>query len=529
MAFRTHRYTSNTANHSLRFFASIALAWVAMSGIGSAQNITTVAGGYLGEGVPTTEVALNDASGVFLDGDGNLYIADTMNNRVRKVDASGAITTVAGGGTASPGNGGPATEASLNAPVAVFADGSDNLYIAESSKIRKVDSSGTISTIAGGGSFGNIGDGGPAIRAFLNPSGIYVDDSGNLYIADNQRVRKVDASGTISTVAGNGTFGFSGDGGPATEAQLGARDVFVDGSGNLYIADSDNNRIRKVDPSGIISTVAGGGNPPFLGIGDGAAATDARLNIPSGVYMDGSGNLYIADRSNHRIRKVDPSGIITTVAGNGTQGFSGDGGPGTEASLNNPSDVFGDGAGNLYIADLSNRRIRKVDTAGTISTVAGGYIGDGGPATQASLISPQDLFLDSSGNIYIADKDNHRIRKVDPSGTITTIAGGGSVDGDGGPATEASLSSPAAIFLDGSDNLYIVDTGNGRIRKVDAAGAITTVAGGGNPPFPGIGDGGPATDASLILLCQLMDRLVSFWQTGGYQWTSKHRQTLCPS
>ena len=216
-----------------------------------------------------------------------------------------------------------------------------------------------------------------------------VDASGNLYIADtgNNRIRKVSATGIITTVAGNGSAGYSGDGGPATSAQLdGPEGVAVDGSGNLYIADTCNNRIRKVSATGIITTVAGNGSAGYSG--DGGPATSAQLSLPAGVAVDGSGNLYIADSGNNRIRKVSATGIITTVAGNGSPGYSGDGGPATSAQLNQPAGVAVDASGNLYIADSSNNRIRKVSATGIITTVAGngfdGYSGDGGPATSAA-------------------------------------------------------------------------------------------------------------------------------------------------
>ena len=477
--------------------------------VDSSGNISTVAGngtrGYTGDGVAATATGLRNPSGVALDGSGNLYIVDTNNHRIRKVDSSGNISTVAGNGTFGfSGDGAAATDARLQNPRGVAVDGSGNLYIAarNNHRIRKVDaSSGNISTVAGTGTAGFSGDGAAATAAQLNfPQDMAVDGSGNLYIADrsNYRIRKVDSSGNISTVAGNGTSGFSGDGAAATAAQLNApRAMALDGSGNLYIADSNNNRIRKVDSSGNISTVAGGGP-----LGDGGAAVAAQLNFPWGVGLDGSGNLYIADSNNHRIRKVDSSGNISTVAGTGTSGFSGDGGAATAAQLHFPYGVALDGSGNLYIADRDNQRIRKVDTAGVISTVAGSsttgaFSGDGGAATDARLNNPWDVALDGSGNLYIADRDNNRIRKVDSSGNITSVAGNGTsgFSGDGAAATAAQLNSPWDVALDGSGNLYIADTSNHRIRKVDSSGNISTVAGTGTSGFSG--DGAAATAARL--------------------------------
>ena len=479
--------------------------------------ITTVAGdgttAFSGDGGPATSASLSP-SGVAVDSSGNLFIADSRNNRIRKVSPSGIITTVAGDGTtAFSGDGGPATSASLYLNVGgVAVDGSGNLFIADCvhNRIRKVSSDGIITTVAGGGASG-LGDGGPATSVALSfPSGVAADAAGNFFIADtiNNRIRKVSPSGTITTVAGNGTQGFSGDGGSATSAALQIHEVAVnptgiavDGSGNLFIGDTDNERIRKVATNGIITTVAGNGAYGFSG--DGGPATSASLQVSAfsngggAVAVDGSGNIFIADTFNQRIRKVSPSGIITTVAGNGAYGFSGDGGPATSASLSRSSDVAVDGSGNLFIADFQNGRIRKVSPSGIITTIAGGGnsgLGDGGPATSASL-SPGGIAVDTSGNLFIADSRNYRIRKVSLSGTITTVAGNGTsaFDGDGGPAISSSLSNPGSVGVDGSGNLFIVD--NQRIRKVSTSGIIATVAGNGSNGFSG--DGGPATSASL--------------------------------
>ena len=489
--------------------------------VDSAGGISTVAGtgerGFGGDGGPAVNAQLSAPSGVALDGAGNLFIADTDNHRIRKVDATGTITTVAGSGLPAFGgdgrDGGPATAARLSAPSGVAVDGAGNLFIAESfyNRIRKVDSAGVITTVAGTGEFfgGFSGDGGPATAARLrSPGGVALDGAGNLFIADsgNNRIRKVDATGTITTIAGTGEYGFSGDGGPAIQAALNyPSGVALDGAGNVYIADTYNHRIRKVDSAGVITTVAGAGEFGFGG--DGGPAIQAALNYPSDVVADGAGNLFIAATENHRIRKVDSAGVITTVAGAGSFGFGGDGGPATAAQLRSPGGVALDGAGNLFIADTDNHRIRKVDSAGTITTIAGTGervvalilldVGDGGPATAAPLSSPSGVAADGAGNLFIAATDNHRIRKVDSAGVISTVAGSsfGAFGGDGGPAVQAALFYPSGVAVDGAGNLFIADTDNHRIRKVDSAGVISTVAGVGSFGFSG--DGGPAIQAAL--------------------------------
>jgi hypothetical protein len=344
---------------------------------------------------------------------------------------------------------------------------------------------GDITTFAGTGVRGYSGDAGPATSAQIGfTSGLDVGQDGTLYIADatNNRVRVVAPSGVITTVAGTGTAGNAGDGGPATSALLrNPTDVAVDPSGAYYIADEMNHVVRKVDGQGNISTVAGTGTAGFSG--DGGAATSAALNLPIDVALDAAGNLYIADSGNSRVRKVNASShVITTVAGTGVAGFSGDGGAATGAQLNQPAGVTVDANGALLVGDTQNNRIRRVDTSGTITTVAGngtyGYGGDGGAATSAALGHPNRVAVDSAGNLFVADPSNQRIREV-AGGTINTIAGSGTsgFSGDGGAATSASLSNPNAVALDADGNLYISDSLNYRIRRVDAIGSVPTPQG----------------------------------------------------
>lgn len=499
----------------------------------------------LGDGGPATRACLFPTA-VAADGHGNLYIADATLCRVRKVDSlTGIITTVAGNGTClDGGDGGPATAASLYEPDSLSFDKAGRLYIAQwgDGRIRRMGTNGVMETVAGGGTCQpdqdlDSGDGGPARRATLcGPASVRLDAAGDLYVADRggDRVRRVDqATGVITTVAGDGATFYGGDGGPATSAGLPRPDgVGVDAAGNVVISEWTT-RIRRVDhATGIISTLAGNGsgpdatpNAPGLGdgySGDGLRATAATLQYPAGVAVSPGDNLYIADTENNRVRAIDhATGIITTVAGTGVQSESGDGGPAARAALNQPAAVAFDAAGDLYVADYGNGPgvVRMVDHAtGAISTVAGGgtctgtAVGDGGPAIQAclSLGIPAGLAVDSAGNLYISDTYHYRVREVSKAtGIITSVAGNGTFSylcgacGDGGPATSSSVSTTGLTF-DAAGELVISDTGHDLVRKVDSTGTISTIAGSvprGKTPFANAsytGDGGPATKATLF-------------------------------
>ena len=540
-------------------------------------TITTVAGGVGGPAKATT-VAVSPCGARFAGG--SLYVGDIA--AVRQISlASGQLTTPVGTGSTTPlGDAGPATQASLNGSCTAVLDPAGNLVVADifDNRIRVVAAitgtfygkhmtAGDIYTVAGDGSLGFSGDGGPATGAQLNsPQSVAVDGAGNLVITDthNNRIRVVAAAtgtfykqamtaGDIYTVAGGGKH--LGEGGPATNGQLDTpQNVTTDGVGNLVIADTFHERIRVVAgkagtfygramAAGNIYTVAGNGIEGFSG--DGAAATSAELGDPNDVVTDGAGNLVIADTTNSRIRVVAAStgtfygkamtaGDIYTVAGNGIEGFSGNGGPATSAELNEPQGVTVDGSGDLVIADSMNNRVRvvaastgkfygKAMTAGDIYTIAGtGTIkssGDGGPATAAELLAPEGVAVDGTGNVVIADTSNSRIRvaaagtgtfygQAMTAGDIYTVAGTGkrAFAGDGGPATSAALRSPYGIATDSAGDLLIADTFNSRARMVAAhtgtffgqamtAGDIYTIAGNGKVGFAG--DGGPATGAKL--------------------------------
>jgi hypothetical protein len=556
-------------------------------------DIYTVAGGGStgAEGVPATQALLFGPSDIAVDRVGNLVIDDRDNLRIRVVAArtgafygkamtAGDIYTVAGRGTLGPlGDGGPAWHAGLAFPDGVIVDRAGNLVIGDSgnNRIRVVAGStgtfyaqamtkGDIYTIAGTGTAGFSGDGGPATGAELSGPGTpALDAAGNLVFADsgNERIRVLAEStgtfygqamttGDIYTIAGMGTQGFAGDGGPATGAQFqGPLGVAVDSAGNVVIGDVNNNRVRVVAAStssfygqamtaGDIYTIAGNGSLGFSG--GGGPATRAQLNAPTGVALDGAGNLVVVDAGNYRVRAVAAAsgtfygramtkGDIYTIAGTGTQGSAGDGGPATGAELDSPVAVAVDAAGNLVLSDFDLVRVvagrtgtfyGQAMTAGDIYTVAGngtrGFSGDGGPATSAELGGPGTVAIDAAGNLVIPDTANSRVRVVAThtgtfygqamtAGDIYTVAGRAlrGFSGDGGPATAAKLNGAEAVAVDAAGNLVIADTGNERIRVVAeatgtfygqamTAGDIYTVAGGGTG---GLGDGGPAKRASF--------------------------------
>ena len=563
----------------------------------TARRIYTLAGtgkaGFSGDGGPAAQAQLNRPSGVAADGNGNLLIADSNNDQVRVVAGSsgtyygqamtaGDIYSIAGDGTAGfAGDGGPATAAEVSFPTGLAVDGSGNLLIADygNTRVRVVAAAsgtfygqamtaGDIYTVAGDGSAGFAGDGGAATSAELAfPNGVAVDAHGNLLIADygNNRIRAVAASsgtfygramtaGDIYTVAGDGGRGFSGDGGPATKAELNMPlGVAVDNGGNLLIADGVNQRVRVVAAAdgtaygrtlraGDIYTAAGNGTASFSG--NARLATRAQFQNPEGLAADAHGNLLIADQTNNRVRvlatasgtfygQAMTAGDTYTVAGDGAPGFAGDGGPATSAEFRSPSGVAVDAGGNLVIADTNNQRVRVVAagngtfygqpmTAGDVYTVAGGGThrpGNGGPATAARLSTPTGAAVDAAGNLLVADYGNNRLRVVAASngtfygqpmtaGDIYTIAGDGvrGFTGDGGPATSTELNDPSAMALDGNGNLVFTDEGNERVRVIAGssgtyygqamtAGDIYTVAGNGKNGFAG--DGGPATKAEF--------------------------------
>ena len=501
-------------------------------------TIKTIAGtgeaGFSGDGGAATSAKLNSPYGVDVDDIGNVYIADTGNHVIRKVNINGNISTIVGTAQTNgySGDNGAATSAKLWSPLRVqFTKiaGADSLFIVDMGNhaIRNVGiQTGTIWTVVGTGVAGFSGDGGAAASAKLkNPYGFHVvenkdnGDLGTMYIADfgNHVIRKYNHGGDkkISTIAGSpSSADYSGDDGAAYSAKLSYPENVTFYNNELYISDSGNDRIRKVSNMSssdsdlrLISTTAGGTSATELN--NDMLASTSLAGLARNPVFDKYGNLYYADQRNHMIRAIvmQPNanaslkGKIVNVVGKGSQGFSGDGGIYTEAELSEPRAVAFDDANNMYISDRGNKRIRKVNvTTGIITTFAGtgesGYSGDGGPATEAKITFSYQLeFRD--GSLYFADSDNHVIRKIDSNGIITTIAGNNTkgYSGDGGAATSAQFSGPLGVDFDSNGNLFIADYGNHVIRKLDTNGNISTVAGTGTRGYSG--DGGAATSATL--------------------------------
>jgi uncharacterized protein (TIGR03437 family) len=471
--------------------------------VNSAGIITTIActgvAGYGGDGGPATQARCNSPSGIAVDTAGNVYFSDSTNQRVRKIGLDGIISTVAGNGLASfSGDGGPAIAASLNYPAGLLAY-AGNLYIADryNQRIRCLTLDGNINTVAGGGSGSLVGDGGMATLAQLSyPRGLAVDPQGRILIADtnNSRIRRFIPGGTITTIAGE-YQGFFGDNGPATSADLNEPEgVAVDKNGVIYISDYGNQRIRAISTNGTISTITGS----VAGFaGDNGSAATGLINSPQGITTDSQGNLYIADTGNNRVRMISTADIITTFAGRGN--YAGDNGPAISATFSEPSFATLDSAGDLYVSDQDNYVVRKIDTSGKITTIAGtgisGSTGDGGAATSARFASPQGLAFDNSGNLYVVDGIDNTVRMITPAGTISRVAGGGTSLGDGGPAQIAMLNYPHGIAIDGKGNIYIADNQNNRVRRITPDGVINTFIGNGSAASTG--DGGLASAAAV--------------------------------
>jgi len=476
--------------------------------------------GFSGDGGPASKARLNQPAGLVFDKEGNLYIADRTNNRVRKVDTNGIITTVAGNGTAGfSGDGGPATEASFDLPAGLAFDSKGNLYVSDRSnnRVRRVDTNGIITTVAGNGGDQYKGDKGLAVNAEINkPFGLAIDKDDNLYIADrgNNRIRKVDTNGIITTPAGDGGFYFIGDNGPAYNASIaGPTGVAVDKEGNLFIADKYNNRVRMVDTNGLIRTVVGTGQRDYNG--DSELARETNLHFPFALTVAPDGKLLVVDRSHYTIRRVDlQSGSVETIAGNGKKKFKGDGGPATGASIFFPHGIAVDSKDNVIFSDKAHFRIRRITPDGMIDTIAGngmrGNLGDGGDALDTELYSVTSLILNDQDEIYFTNPSGFMslIRKIDKNNIVHLLhttsdkkffeelkkSGGFSKSSK---SDLVAISQFTDIALDKEGNLIIPDSINHQIRKVTPDGIYTTIAGNGSSDFTG--DGGPATKAAFAV------------------------------
>jgi len=475
VVFRNYFVVSILAGASIFFGAAAASAQL--------YSIQTVAGSNSnGDGAPALDALLSQAEGIAVDGSGVIYVADAADNRIRKITRDGKIQTLAGTGVAGfAGDGGQAAAAQLNQPYGLAVDSSGNVYIADlgNARVRKVSVDGTIQTVAGGGSMIASGSGAvPAINAqFLEPRNVAVDPNGNLYVSDfAANIVYTVAGGALSIFAGNGNVGFSGDGSTAAQAQLKApAGLASDGAGNVYIADSGNNRIRKVShgtitsvftttaPTGIAVTAAGtlyiasSGyfGTQFAGIGGLTPAAD--------VAVDNTGDVFVTE--NQFIREISTTGVNLVAGSGASRFFGGDGGQAAQARMHAPSGIAQDSAGNWYIADSANHRIRKINSSGVITTVAGtgtpGFKGDNGQASLAELNGPLSVAVDSLDNIYVADTGNNALRKITPAGLILTMS--------------TELNTPSYVAVGPDQSVYIADTGNNRVLRFTPAGSVSTV------------------------------------------------------
>ncbi|MCU0247941.1 MAG: NHL repeat-containing protein, partial [Bryobacter sp.] len=473
-------YIADSGNHVVRR--------IAPNGIISRYAGNGAAGGVTTDGSQALATALNYPMAVAVDSSGNVYVANTFGDTVLRVNPSGQVHRFAGGGASSPNDGdeGPATAAVLRRPVSISVNAAGDVFIAEGNRIRRVRN-GIITTFAGSRTAGDSGDGAPANRASLNyPNGVFADSSGNVFIADtgNSLVRRVDSAGVITTVAGTRE---AADGKLLSETLLktiGGMAVHPDGT--LYFSNADNSRIQRLSRDGRVFVHAGSG---FGFAGDSGPASRARFNGPLGIAFDMRGNLFVADSLNHRIRRIDSAGIVTTVAGTGEAGFSGDGGQAVRAQLNRPTSVAVDKSGALYIADAANFRIRRVAADGVITTIAGtgvsGFSGDWGKATEARLYAPSKVVVSDTGMVYFSDAAVLRVRKIRPDGIITPFAGGGGVTGingwgefDSTDAQSAGLHGLKGMAIDPAGNVFLAaGYVDGKVFAVEQGGEIVDIAG----------------------------------------------------
>jgi sugar lactone lactonase YvrE len=460
--------------------------------IGTDNIVTVIAGNgkndFTGDGGPAKSATISNIEGLIVDSAGSILLADTSNYRIRRIGVDGTISTIAGNGeTQISGSGGDPLKAGIGAPLSLTQDREGRIYFSElfnASVWRFAPGYASIELFGGNGRFKFITEGSPAILAPLSePWGVAAAPDGSLFIADSgsNKVLRVGPDGNVATFAGLGVYGFGGDGGQARNARLRRPStIALDGQGRLVIVDQDNDCVRRVETNGVITTIAGTRVNGFAG--DNGPATQARFNRPYGVAIDAAGNIYISDIGNNRVRRIAPNGIITTVAGNGTAGYAGDNGPGTSASLNFPGALAFNAAGELLIADARNHRIRALSAAGIIRTFAGNgqaaSAGDGRQATEASFRFPFGIANDSAGNVYVTQSGLGTIRLINASGLVSTFAGrdGVGFSGDGGVPTGALFNSPGGLTIDREGNVYIGDEFNHRVRRVRTLAPTTTLS-----------------------------------------------------
>lgn len=460
----------------------------------AAPELSLIAGNIAGPGSDDgtgTAARFRTPSGIAADAAGNLYIADSRNHTIRRISAAGAVTTLAGSAQQSGNADGSGAAARFNAPFDVAVGAAGNLYVADSGNhtIRVISPAGAVTTLAGAAGLAGSGDGtGPAAR-FNSPGGIIADAAGNLFVTDtfNHVIRRITPAGAVTTIAGMAQMPGNADGNLRSARFNTPVGIALDGAGNLYVADTGNHTIRKITPAGVVTTLAGTAGSAGAVDGIGPAA---RFNLPFGVASDAMGNLYVGDSGNYTIRKITPAGAVSTLAGSPGNGGNANG-SGGDARFYAPTDVLVDAVAAVYVVDSGNNAIRRISPAGEVATVAGPAAVAGstdGSGAAAQFNTPFGIAADTSGNLIVADMGNHTLRRITPAGVVTTLAGTAGTPGlADGSGSAAGFNTPTGVAADQNGNVYVADTGNHAIRKVTAAGVVTTLA--GTPGTMGSADG----------------------------------------